>query len=56
MSTLLKPAATTATTKTWKGMNTREKMFFAAKLGIMFASFGWVYGNTLAPDEVKPLN
>ncbi|WP_192804927.1 hypothetical protein [Noviherbaspirillum aerium] len=39
--------------KTWKLMSKREKTIFSVKLGIMFASFGWVFGNTLTPDPVK---
>jgi len=55
MSTLLKPDTTSATTgKAWKFMNIREKMFFATKIGIMVASFGWIFGNAIAPEVVKP--
>lgn len=54
MGTLLKPDTRSATTgKAWKFMNIREKMFFATKVGIMIASFGWIYGNAIAPDVVK---
>jgi hypothetical protein len=56
MNTLFKPDTTSvATGKSWKFMNTPEKMLFAAKVGIMIASFGWIYGNTIAPDEVNPI-
>jgi len=55
MDTLLKPDTRSSTTgKAWKFMNVREKVFFATKVGIMVASFGWIYGNVIAPDEVKP--
>jgi len=54
MGTLLKPDTRSTTTgKAWKFMNIREKMFFATKVGIMLASFGWIYGNAIAPDVVK---
>jgi hypothetical protein len=54
MDTSLKPVAETTRAKSWAVMNGREKTIFVAKLCVMFASFGWIYGNTLAPDEVKP--
>lgn len=54
MGTSLKPAAETARQKSWAVMNGREKTIFVTKLCLMFASFGWIYGNTLAPNEVKP--
>ncbi len=56
MGTLLTPNTTSATTgKAWKFMNIHEKMFFATKVGIKVASFGWIYGNAIAPDK-KPLS
>jgi hypothetical protein len=45
---------TSARTNTWKTMKRREKWIFVAKLGVMLASFGWIYGNALAPDEERP--
>jgi hypothetical protein len=53
MDASLTPAAKTAGKKSWGVMDGREKILFVAKLCVMFASFGWIYGNTLAPDEVK---
>lgn len=56
MDTLLKPDTISATTgKAWKFMTIREKMFFATKVGLMVVSFGWIYGNEIAPDAVKPV-
>lgn len=54
MDTLLKPDTVSATTgKAWKFMSIREKIFFASKVGLMLASFGWIYGNAIAPEAVK---
>jgi hypothetical protein len=52
MDASLKPVAKIAREKSWAIMGSREKAIFVAKLCLMFASFGWVYGNTLAPDEI----
>jgi hypothetical protein len=51
LATSLKPTAKTARQKAWVAMNGREKTIFAAKVCVMIASFGWIYGNTLAPDD-----
>lgn len=54
MDTSLQPVAKTPGMKTWGVMDRGEKMRFVAKLCLMFASFGWIYGNTLAPVEAEP--
>jgi hypothetical protein len=34
-------------------MDGREKTMFTAKVCVMLATFGWIYGNTLAPEGSK---
>jgi len=53
MGTSPTQAATVIQGKAWKLMSRREKTLFSVKLGIMLASFGWIFGNTLTPDVVK---
>ncbi|TFW08126.1 hypothetical protein E4K72_08185 [Oxalobacteraceae bacterium OM1] len=51
MRTLFKPDMTSATTgKSWRFMNIREKVFFAAKVAIMNVTFGRIYGHTVSPE------
>lgn len=55
MRTFLKPDTMSAATgKAWKFMNVHEKLFFATKVGLMVASFGWICANTIAPEKVQP--
>jgi hypothetical protein len=49
MDALLKPAAVSANDKAWGVMNRQEKIIFSLKLTLMLCSFGWIYGNVLAP-------
>jgi hypothetical protein len=42
-------AARLSTDKAWGVMNRPEKSIFLVKLALMLCSFGWIYGNVLAP-------
>lgn len=53
MDTSPKQAVPVTQVQTWKLMSRREKTIFSVKLGIMLASFGWIFGNTLTPDPVE---
>ena len=54
MGTSPKQAAAAAIhDKAWKLMSRREKTVFSLKLGLMLASFGWIFGNTLTPNPVE---
>lgn len=55
MDTLLKRAAGTGVKKPWREMGHLAKVIFVGKICLMVASFGWIFGNTLAPVEVAPL-
>lgn len=35
--------------KGWKGMNGSEKAIFVAKVCVMICTFGFVFGNIIAP-------
>lgn len=55
MNASSEPVEQTGGKKKWASMDGREKTIFVAKVCLMFASSGWIYGNTLAPDYIKPI-
>jgi hypothetical protein len=53
MNAPLKPVAESFKRQAWAVMDGREKTMFTAKVCVMLATFGWIYGNTLAPEGSK---
>lgn len=49
MDESIKPVAVNPGDKKWDEMDRREKAIFAMKVTVMVCSFGWIFGNVLAP-------
>lgn len=49
MDESIKAVAVNAGDKKWEEMDRREKTIFVLKVTIMVCSFGWIFGNVLAP-------